>query len=141
MILVTGGTGFLGSQLLQAVVRSGKDVRCIYRKSILKHVPLEAAQYVDWQEADLLDVSSLDEVMENVDQVYHCAGLVSFDPRDRKALYATNVKGTANIVNACLRHGVKKLVHVSSVAALGRNLALKHLDETAEWEDSRYDTG
>ena len=141
MILVTGGTGFLGSELLQSLVRSGKDVRCVYRKSILKRVPLEAAQYVDWQEADLLDVASVDEVMENVDQVYHCAGLVSFDPRDRKALYATNVKGTANIVNACLRHGVKKLVHVSSVAAIGRNPALKTLDENVLWEDSKLNTG
>lgn len=140
MILVTGGTGFLGSQLLQALVSSGKDVRCIYRKSILKGVPLEAAQYVDWQEADLLDVVSVDRVMENVEQVYHCAGLVSFDPRDKKALYATNVKGTANVVNACLRHGVKKLLHVSSVAAIGRNKTQNKFDETSQWEESRHNT-
>lgn len=140
MILVTGGTGFLGSRLLQALVSSGKDVRCIYRKSILKGVPLEAAQYVDWQEADLLDVASIDQVMENVEQVYHCAGLVSFDPRDKKALYATNVKGTANIVNACLRHGVQKLVHVSSVAAIGRHTRKSEFDETSEWEDNKHNT-
>lgn len=141
MILVTGGTGFLGSHLLRTLVSAGQEVRCIYRKRIQQNVPLEVARYVDWQPADLLDVVSLDEAMEGVDRVYHCAGMVSFDPGDRDALQAVNIKGTANLVNACLEHGIKKLVHVSSVAALGRVIPGKKIDETFHWEDSRHNTG
>jgi nucleoside-diphosphate-sugar epimerase len=140
MILVTGGTGFLGSHLLQQLVGRGKEVRCIYRKTILKNVPLETAKYVDWQEADLLDVVSLEEVMKGVDMVCHCAGLVSFDPADRQRIHAVNVTGTANVVNACLAAGIRKLVHVSSVAALGRSVQDAVIDESREWEDSRRNT-
>jgi nucleoside-diphosphate-sugar epimerase len=140
MILVTGGTGFLGSRLLQELVGSGKEVRCLYRKSILKNVPVETAKYIDWQEADLLDVVSLEEVLSGVDRVYHCAGVVSFDPGNRKEMQAVNVTGTTNLVNACIAKGVDKLVHVSSVAALGRAAGRTAIDESCRWEDSRNNT-
>lgn len=140
MILVTGGTGFLGSHLLQTLVRSGKEVRCIYRRRILDYVPLETTKYIDWQEADLLDVVSLDRVMDGIDLVYHCAGIVSFDPKDNKAMRAVNIKGTANLVNACIQHRIRKLVHVSSVAALGRNIPGRMIDETSQWEENNHNT-
>lgn len=140
MILVTGGTGFLGSHLLQELVSCQKEVRCIYRKSILKSVPLETAKHIDWQEADLLDVVSLAEVMDGVDTVCHCAGFVSFDPAARERIHAVNVTGTANLINACLAARVRKFIHVSSVAALGRPVQDAVIDESGQWEDSRHNT-
>jgi nucleoside-diphosphate-sugar epimerase len=140
MILVTGGTGHLGSHLLQTLVASGKVIRCTYRKRILQYVPLEAAKHIDWHEADLLDVTSLDQALEGVDQVYHCAGMVSFQKGDKQRMMEVNVRGTGNLINACLAHGIKKLVHVSSVAALGRPAPEAHIDENSSWEDSRHNS-
>lgn len=136
MILITGGTGFLGSQVLRQLIHLKKEVRCIYRKRILSNVPVHLAKEVDWQPADLLDVTSLEDALEDVEEVYHCAGLVSFDPGDRDKLYQTNVEGTANLVNACLEKGIRKFVHVSSVAALGRKQS-GPIDEKQEWQNSR----
>lgn len=127
----------MGSHLLQTLVASGKSIRCTYRKRILQYVPLEAAKHIDWQEADLLDVGSLEKSLQGVDQVYHCAGMVSFQQRDKQRMMEVNVRGTANLVNACLSHGIQKLVHVSSVAALGRSAPEAPIDESGQWEDSR----
>jgi len=71
-------------------------------------------------QCDILDVVTLEEVMDDITHVYHCAAIVSYDPKDRLKILKINVEGTANVVNACIDAGVKKLIHVSSVAALGR---------------------
>jgi nucleoside-diphosphate-sugar epimerase len=136
MILVTGGTGFLGSHLLQTLTGSGRVIRCIYRKSI----PPTTIKCIDWRQADLLDVASIEDALEGVDQVFHCAGVVSFNPADRKRMYAVNIAGTANLVNACITNKISRLVHVSSVAALGRSGPDKIIDESCQWEDSRHNT-
>jgi len=62
-----------------------------------------------------LDVMGLEEALQDVDEVYHCAGLVSFHKKNVHSLFKTNVEGTANMVNTALSAGIKKLVHVSSV--------------------------
>lgn len=140
MILVTGATGFLGSQLLQLLVDSGRPLRCIYRSQIPQYPFLKAGGYPDWKQADLLDVASLADALEGVDQVYHCAGIVSFDHSDRHLMRSVNIRGTANLVNACIAGGVKKLLHVSSVSALGRIIPGRPIDETCEWEDHKQNT-
>lgn len=137
MILITGGTGFLGSHVLRELIDSGKDVRCIYRKTILSNVPVNLAKYVDWQPADLLDSASLEDALQDVEAVYHCAGMVSFNPEDRQQMHQTNVVGTANLVNACIEKGVKKFIHVSSVAALDRMASGAPVDEDNEWQNNR----
>lgn len=137
MILVTGGTGFLGSHLLRELVDSGEEVRSIYRKKNFRNVPEGLSKHVDWLPADLLDTVSLEEVLEGIDQVFHCAGFVSFDPADRKKIYEVNVTGTANLVNACLEKKINKLIHVSSVATLGRIIPGRLIDEESEWENNR----
>jgi nucleoside-diphosphate-sugar epimerase len=71
--------------------------------------------------------------MEDVDQLYHCAAIVSFNPRNKEILSRTNIEGTANIVNAAITAGVKKLLFVSSVAALGRIRKDVLVDETMNW--------
>lgn len=135
MILVTGGTGFLGSHLLRKLVHAGEPVRALYREQIPAQVK-DIADKVEWVKGDVLDVFTLEDALAGVEQVYHCAGLVSFRPEQGAQLMKVNVEGTANVVNMSLDAGVRKLVHVSSVAALGRIKTGVTLTEAGEWEDS-----
>lgn len=145
MILVTGGTGLVGSHLLYELVNKYDRVRAIYRSdSARKHVKHIFSYYsedtehlysrIDWFKADLNDIPELSEAFEGVSQVYHCAALVSFDPSDYHCLRQTNIEGTANIVNLCISHGIEKLCYVSSVATIGNstnpNIAMT---EEAPW--------
>jgi len=130
MILVTGGTGLVGSHLITALLQQGKEVKAIYRTSIPQ---FEGSDQVKWIQADILDILSLEDAMENADQVYHCAAIVSFSPKNRESLNRTNIEGTANVVNAALTAGVKKLLFVSSVAALGRIRKDVLVNETMNW--------
>ena len=130
MILVTGGTGLVGSHLIASLVEQGKAVRAIYRTA----VPVfPGSDKAEWVQADILDILSLEDVMEGVDYVYHCAAIVSFNPNKKEILSRTNVYGTANIVNAALTARVKKLLFVSSVAALGRLRKDPLVNETMNW--------
>ena len=129
-ILVTGGTGLVGSHLITALVARGRSVKAIYRSE----VPVfPGSEKVEWLQADILDVLALQDVMQGIDQVYHCAAVVSFNPRNRESLYRTNIHGTANIVNAALEAGIGKLLFVSSVAALGRLRKGVVVNETMNW--------
>ncbi|MFC2097931.1 NAD-dependent epimerase/dehydratase family protein [Bacteroidota bacterium] len=130
MILVTGGTGLLGGHLLFDLIKNGESVRAIKRNSSDISITKKIFSYystdyenlfskIEWKNADILDVDSLYEAFEGVDLVYHCAAFVSFDHRDKKEVIKNNIDGTVNIVNVCLTKKIKKLCHVSSVAALG----------------------
>ena len=128
MVLVTGGTGLLGTHLILALHKAGKQVRAIYRNQI----PAVVQHKAQWVQADLLDVTALQDALQGITEVYHCAGYVSFHKRHRHQLYKVNVEGTANMVNACLSNGVRKLIHVSSVAALGR-IRQGPINESMHW--------
>ncbi|MBI1781284.1 MAG: NAD-dependent epimerase/dehydratase family protein [Sphingobacteriales bacterium] len=135
MILVTGGTGLVGSELLRQLMAQGKSVRAIYRSNISAHLTEEENKKVDWVNGDINDVLSLEDAMQGVEQVYHCAAVVSFNPKKKQELFHTNVEGTANVVNACLTNGVKKLIHVSSVSALGRIRKGETITEQTQWNE------
>ncbi len=130
MILVTGAAGLLGNALVELLVAKGKKVKAAYNNTTLTKSLSENLIPV---QLDILDVIGLEQVMIDVTEVYHCAGLVSFAAKDEQKLYSINVEGTANIVNACLVAGVRKLVHVSSVAALGRLRHGQTINETMQW--------
>lgn len=130
MILVTGATGLVGSHLIKALVAQGKSVRALYRSEIPS---TPEASAIEWFKADILDIVALEEAMVGIQQVYHCAAIVSFTAKNKKALHHTNIEGTANIVNACLNAGVEKLLFVSSVAALGRIREDQAINETMNW--------
>jgi nucleoside-diphosphate-sugar epimerase len=136
MILVTGGTGLLGSHLIRALVAAGKPVRALYRQQPLPQLE-DLSGRIEWVPGDILDVSALEDAMAGVTQVYHCAAVVSFQAGDKDRLLKVNVEGTANVVNMALDAGVKKLLFVSSVAAIGRARAGVAINEECEWEDSR----
>lgn len=116
MIFVTGGTGLIGSFLLRALRERGLAVRALHRGA----VPTQAAPGVEWIAGDLLDTEQLRVALTpDVTHVFHCAGLVSYAPQDEDLLLSVNVQGTAVLVDACLERPGIRLIHVSSVAALG----------------------
>ncbi len=128
MVLVTGGTGLVGAHLLLHLIENGEDVRAIYRnKANIKKTEALFLLYkkevlfeeIKWVQADIIDVPSLEIAFENIDYVYHCAALISFDPNDEDIIRKTNIEGTANIVNFCIDKSIKKLCFISSIAALG----------------------
>ena len=136
-ILVTGGTGLLGSYLLRYLVRDGhQNIRAIKRANSSMALVEEVKDKIEWIDCDILDIPLLEDVMRGVQQVYHCAGMVSYQSKDRNLMYQVNVEGTANIVNLALDEGIEKLVHVSSIAALGRRKGLVETDENNRWEKS-----
>lgn len=141
MVLVTGGTGFLGSYIIQHLVEKGYAVRAIRRSNKIPHwIPKEIFDKVEWVEGDVLDVVALQEAMEGVDTVIHSAAIVSFVKKHRKEMYQVNVEGTANVVNMALEKNVKRLVHISSVAAIGRTVGGGHVNEEKKWEESKANT-
>ena len=131
-ILVTGATGLVGAHLVEALVQQGKQVKALYRKTIPQY---NAAAEVEWIQCDILDITLLEEAMIDVQQVYHCAAVVSFNPKERELLNATNIEGTTNVVNACLNAGVEKLLFVSSVSALGRIRENSFITEEMNWSE------
>ena len=132
MILVTGASGLVGSHLITQLLNEGKTVRAIYRSSIPN---FSGTDNVEWVQGDILDVIALEEALVGVEQVYHCAAVVSFNPKKRGMMHHTNVEGTANVVNACLDAKIQKLLFVSSVAALGRIREDTPINETMNWSE------
>ena len=133
MILVTGGSGLLGKEVITQLLEKGKKVTAIYNKTSL---PLFNSPQLIQIQCNILDVYGLEEIMEQgIEQIYHCAAIVTFDPKRKQELFNVNIEGTANIVNAALYAGVKKLVHVSSVAALGRKNDNEPITESMNWSE------
>ncbi|MCF8303249.1 MAG: NAD-dependent epimerase/dehydratase family protein [Bacteroidales bacterium] len=148
MKLVTGGTGLLGAHVLFDLLMEGHEVRAIKRPSSKLQLTRKIFSYysdqaltlfnkIEWVNADVLDLFSLEEAFNNISDVYHCAGFVSFDPRDREMLLKINAQGTANMVNTALEKDIRKFCHVSSVSALGRSENKGTIDEEAIWKSYR----
>ena len=130
-VLVTGAAGLVGSELTKQLLDKGYKVKAIYHATPLhiSHPNLIITQ------CDILDTSSLEEIMQNVTHVYHCAAIVSFEPKDKNRLFKINVEGTANVVNACVSANVQKLIHVSSVSSLGRIRKGETVTEQMNWTE------
>ncbi|WP_400076316.1 NAD-dependent epimerase/dehydratase family protein [Winogradskyella sp. R77965] len=145
MILVTGGTGLVGSHLLFKLVSNNENVSAIYRREkTLKRVKHGFSYFSDdaetlfnkiqWIEADINDIPKLEIAFKGISSVYHCAAFVSFEPDKYKILRKVNIEGTANIVNLCISHRIEKLCYVSSIAAIGKhNNPEKLIDEQTAW--------
>ncbi len=146
MILVTGGTGLVGSHLLFKLVEQEQTVRAIFRnpkrlekvRHIFSYYSTEADalfQKIEWVEGDILDVPSLETALVGVTKVYHCAALISFQPNDYFKMRQVNIAGTANVVNLCLQFEIEKLCYVSSIAALGSANDLQEpINEEQDWQ-------
>ncbi len=140
-IFVTGGTGLVGSYLLRLLLDKGhKNIFALHRASSDMSLVSDLMDKVNWVQGDVLDVMTLEQVMQDASQVYHCAAIVSFDPREYESMDQINIEGTANMVNMALQLEVGKFLHVSSIAALGRSEGVKMADESTEWQDSPWNT-
>jgi len=119
MILITGATGFLGSELAMQLAKQGKNIRCTKRPGSVIPEMLEPFQLqIEWVDADMMDVFALEEALKGIKHVYHCAAWVSLKQAHKKPMINANVTGTANLVNLCNQNHIR-LVHVSSIAAIG----------------------
>lgn len=149
MILVTGGTGLVGSHLIYCLLKQGKSARVLVRDkqspeklrqqlislgSVLE-LNVDELQFVP---GDVTDYYSINEALDGIKNVYHCAGMVSFSRTGRKQMLETNIRGTANVVNACLENTVSKLLHVSSIAAVKTPENGNEASETDGWPVSSY---
>lgn len=148
MILVTGGTGLTGSHLLFELAKQGHSIRAIKRPTssvdfvrkvffLYASNPDDLLKNIEWIDADLLDYTSIVNATKQVDTVYHTGAIVSFNPKDAASIAETNVRGTANIVDACVQNGVKTLCHVSSIATLGESNEHGVVDELCIWAKTK----
>ena len=122
----------MGTELITQLLAQGKQVRAIYNKTPLPEFNNEQTEQL---QCNILDVIGLEEAMKDVEQVYHCAAIVSFNPKRKQEMYKINIEGTANVVNAALDAGIKKMVYISSVAALGRIRENETVNETMNWTE------
>lgn len=135
-ILITGANGLVGSRVISFLKGNGYiNVIGLVRNNANKEGP-------GYLEGDLSNLGSLQDALQGVKTVIHCAAIVSFDPRDKELLNKTNVEGTANLINTCLNEGVSQLIYVSSVAALGKPAVMSSyteeliVNEDQKWTDS-----
>lgn len=135
---MTGATGLVGSYVVRTLLANGYDnVSVIHRKSSDFALLGDTRDKVTFHEADLTDIIGLEDAIQDISHIIHCGALVSFDSRDKRPLVKTNVEGTANLVNLSLEYQVKKFVHLSSIAALGRNTTEgEKTHEGIKFEDS-----
>ncbi|MBE8713096.1 NAD-dependent epimerase/dehydratase family protein [Sphingobacterium hungaricum] len=133
MILVTGGTGFLGATVIHLLIQEGKDVLATKRASSTIPDILKSSSLIQWIDADISDYFALSEIFDGVTQVYHCAAKISYQKADAKSMLHTNIEGTKHLVNLCMEHGAR-LLHVSSIAALGTNKQGLPVSEDDKWE-------
>jgi dihydroflavonol-4-reductase len=139
-VLVTGATGFLGGWLVRRLLDEGHEVRIIKRsKSSLDEV---AGLKLDVVPGDVTEGASLVEACKGMDSVFHLAGLVAYSKAQRPMMEKVNVRGTANVVNACEQTGIRRLVHLSSVVAIGASFDGKvPLNEESEFNIHHLDLG
>jgi nucleoside-diphosphate-sugar epimerase len=146
MVLVTGGTGLVGSHLLLELVLKGTKARAIYRsadklenvKKVFSYYvenPSEIFNKIEWVQGDILDIPKLELAFKDVTRVYHAAAFISFDPKDFKKLKRINTEGTTNIVNLCIDHKIEKLCYASTIGTISRGAKGAVLTEENEWSD------
>lgn len=136
MIAITGGNGLLGSFIIRKLIEAKETFVALKRKNSDTSLLSDVSHLVTWRDADVTDSPALEEALEGVTIVIHAAAVVSFNPRKADHIMFCNLLGTRNVVNMCLLKGIKKLIHISSVAALGRQKNQYLIDETNQWVDN-----
>lgn len=136
MIAITGATGLLGTAIIQKLIVDQPLIVGLKRES--SNTSHLSSPKIKWVDTSLYDAELIEEIFRNekMEIVIHAAALVSFKPGDRELLFKTNVEGTRNVVNACLAANVPRLIHISSIAALGRQKGIEVVNEKSKWVDS-----
>lgn len=133
-VLVTGASGFLGGWLVKRLLQEGLEVSVTARPSS----DLSDLQGLKYSriDTDISDVDRLSLAFKDHDSVFHLAGLVAYTRSARRDMELANVQGTKNVLAACRRANVRRLVHMSSVVAVGASF-----DGTPLNENSKYNVG
>lgn len=141
-VLITGASGLLGAYIARKLLADGYKVHAIKRENSALNLLGEITDNIQWHIADILDVVALKSIFESdsFDYVIHAAAMVSYHPRDKDAMDKVNIEGTANIVNLCLRHNKQKLVHISSIAAIGKENENTLLHENSKRENFKFES-
>lgn len=140
MIGVTGANGLLGSFIVRKLIDENEKFVAFKRKSSDVSLLDDLKEKIEWRNLDISDPVAMDDALQGITAVIHSAAVVSFNPGDAASIAEINIKGTHHIVNACLANNIKRLVYISSVAALGRTKGQTHIDETNKWVENALHT-
>ena len=140
MILVTGASGLVGSQIIRQFVNEKKNVRGLKREESNISWLDDISDSIEWFNGDILDFLNIEKAFEGVTHVVHCAAVVSFDNSKDALMHEVNVEGTKNVLALCDKYNIQKLVYISSVAALGRSYKANFITEDAKWVQSSLNT-
>jgi dihydroflavonol-4-reductase len=130
--LLTGGSGFLGSHLARALAQRGDELRLLVRRDS-DLTPLKGIEY-ERATGDITDRRAVRRATEGVERVFHVAGRTSLRAADRVAVFDANLRGARIVFEEALRAGVERLVHTSSVGAIGVARPHGTADETTPFE-------
>lgn len=139
MILITGAKGFVGSAIAEALHAQGTPFTALLRKNTQQYAMREGWE-TPVRYADVNDPQALLEAFSGIDTIIHTAAVVSFQPEDRELMLKVNGEGTANVVNMALEAGVRRVIHLSSVAALDRHDGGPVVTLKDRWPESRPNT-
>lgn len=149
MVLLTGATGLLGRVLLMKLLEKGKKVRALRQStSNIKEVELSLKDYgfilkayeqsLEWVVADFQDVESLEKMLFGVEEVYHTAAVVSFDPSREDEVFSLNILGTKNLLYAMDSKKVDRLLFVSSIAVFDGLNSQNEIDEDSQFNPKMH---
>ena len=142
MILVTGATGLVGSHLLLKLIEQDRVLVALYRSESKKNSTLyflkertKSAKVAEiiWRKGDVCNQPSLAVAFEGITHLYHCAAFISFAHYKQETLIEVNQQGTTNLVNLAIKHQLKKIAYISSIAALGSDTTSDSIDESTPW--------
>lgn len=142
MILVTGATGLVGSHLLLKLIEQDRVLVALYRSESKKNSTLnflkertKSAKVAEiiWRKGDVCNQPSLAVAFEGITHLYHCAAFISFAHYKQETLMEVNQQGTTNLVNLAIKHQLKKIAYISSIAALGSDTTSDSIDESTPW--------
>lgn len=139
-MLIIGASGFLGGYIVEKCLREGYNVRAGFKNILDEKYRQHFPDNVEWVPLDILNLDSLREAMEGMDIVVNTAAMVTFDSSRKKEAFSLARDGTTNILEVAVEYNIRKFIHVSSVAAIGRKKMENYIDEKVIFSHSPYDT-
>jgi len=140
-ILITGGTGVLGIYIVETLLEEGfTNIGVFSKRGSNDSLSFARSPFVTFTKGDVSELHPLTEAVERSDYIIHAAAIVSFHPKKFDLMHSVNVEGTANVVNLALDSKVKKVIHISSIAAIGRSEKSGVISEKTSWGNSKYNS-
>lgn len=134
MIVVSGASGLVGLHLIRALSMQHLHVKALYHTRIPNLLDGSIAQYIEWVACDISNYYEVEDALCGAEYIYHTAAIISYDSSKYNSMYQVNVIGTENIVNVALEQKVKKLIYLSSIAAIHPAEEGIIIDENTSWD-------